>query len=263
MKMKKIYKSAILIAIFLMTTSAWSFKMNYSIDLYAGALPNYGGSLNSYNQRAYFQSEHGIYEINKSATGVTTESIRPLLGISGGIALRSIMNDFYFYRIGASYNMNIWGGSGTTIFNTNQMDNLTNDYLPVKCSYGLTSYDFPVTLGVAIPFWKDVKIFFSCGVSFNYSIMTNSFKADGMTREGKFSALSYPLVILLEGQYFVTQNMAMYTSLSYYRGNSKYLTDSTKTDTTGYSGAGAVDYSSIDLTGYKYYLGISFYFISI
>lgn len=221
---------------------------NFAVSIYGGFAPSLGNDLQSTYQYYEFGSQSGIDGMNRSADG--TSSIDRLMGLSGGIAFKLLFLDYYQVRIAGNYTRSMSGGDGTSMYNDG------SDHI-IECEYSFLMYDVPVTFGLSIPFWKDVKIAFSCGIAYAYATYSNEFEIDAATVvKGEFTGWGLPLVILLEGEYFVTEKIAVTSSLIYYRGSTKFIEDDTTSD-------GITDYAKLNFTGYRYNAGITFYFMTI
>jgi hypothetical protein len=231
-------------------------KVSVSGGFYGSYMSSMGGNLSSSTQEIYFDSNSGIYSINKSMDGTDTSNIDRLTGAFAGFDIRAIFLDYYLLRIGANYGMNVLGGKGKTIINAGA------NYL--KCEYSLKQFDIPVTLGLSIPFWKDSRISVSCGTAFAWASYENKFESDSVaapfsatqdTIKGKFTGWAFPLVVLIQGDLFVMPDVSLTSTISYYKGRTKVIKDSKDSD-------GDVDFASIDFTGYRFSLGVSYYFFS-
>ncbi len=224
----------------------YASPFNQAISLYAGYIPSLGGNLYSYKQENSFGSATGVDGINKSQTGFSTSQIHRLIGATGGINFKVVMYDFFAVRIGANYFKNVWGGKGKTVYNDAGTDTL------LECKYSFDGFDVPLTFGIVIPFYKDMKITFSCGVAYAWGRYKNRFQSDApLDYNGKFKGTAYPLVINTEGEYFINDKFAVSTSLVYYKGTTQVIKDSKKGD-------GSTDYAPIDFSGYRFLLGVSY-----
>lgn len=236
--------------------------MNYSIGFQGGFMPSYGGKLKSYVQEDFFQSKSGIDGINRSMNGYDTNHINRLFATFGGVDIKTTIYDYYVATVSYIYYQTIYGGKGKTVFTT---DN-TNYYL-LECEYTYKAFDIPVTLGLCIPFWKDIKISLNCGIVFANVEYKNKFKSDTYTdpfeRKGEFKGWVFPVVMLVQGEYIVSSNISLTSSLSYYHGSTGLLTDNYKNDTAGLGGNGAVDFAAINHTGYRFSFGILYYIYSL
>ena len=153
---------------------AYAGFMDYAGGICVGGMPSMGGDLHSSNQSVYFNvNNNGIDGINRKMDGYGTSDIDRLFGIYAGVEAKVIFLDYYMVRIGANYGKSIYGGNGKTVFTT---DN-TNYYL-LECQYAYTEYDFPLIIGLAIPFWKDVKISLGCGAAFAMGKYENKFESE-------------------------------------------------------------------------------------
>ena len=170
--------------------------------------------------------------------------------MTGGALFKAIFHDYYQVRMALNYTMGYFGGSGKTVYDDSGTTRL------LECEYSFRELDVPVTFGISIPFWKDIRIAFSCGLAYAYADYSYSFEADnGQQWKGSFKGWGLPLVIILEGEYFITDRVAASTSIVYYKGSTKVLKDGSDT--------GGTDFARIDVSGYRYNLGVTFYFRSI
>jgi hypothetical protein len=219
---------------------------NVALSIYGGIAPSLGNDLQSTYQYYAYGTQSGIDGMNRSADG--TSSIDRLMGLSGGIAFKILFLEYYQLRVAGNYTRSMSGGEGTSMDPSSQL---------VECEYSFLMYDVPVTFGLSIPFWKDVKIAFSCGLAYAYATYKNEFVIGGVTdSKGSFTGWGLPLVILLEGEYFITERVAATSSLIYYRGSTKLIEDGTTSD-------GVTDYAKLNFSGYRYNAGVTFYFMTI
>lgn len=242
--------------------------MNYGFGIYGGFYPSMGGSLDSYVQQEYLNSSNGIDGMNMKRSGETTSSIDHIVGAVAGIEFKAILFDYYLIRTAFNYSMGVSGGKGSTFYTP---DN--TNYYKMICEYTVFMYDIPLTVGILIPFWKDMKISLSCGVAYAYASYENEFSSSETTpafkRKGNFKGRGLPLVIVAEAEYFITEKISIISVLSYYNGSTNLIKDSRDSDTDGLDvdsdgqPDGVVDYATIDFTGYRFSLGFSFYFYSI
>ncbi len=248
--MKRCIRTTLVILAIFIPAALTAAPVNGALTLHGGMMPSLGGNLNSYSQTsAPINSTNGIDTINNSASGFDTSPVDRLLGASVGITFKVTFYDYFHMRIGGNYFKSVYGGTGKTVYDDG------GDRI-LKCEYAMWGYDIPVTVGLTIPFWKDMKISFSTGLAYAYGVYTNKFESDApLEYEGEFKGWALPLVIHLEGEYFLTRQLALFTSLSYYNGSTNVLADRKQDDD-----AANKDYASIDFTGYRYNLGISYYF---
>jgi hypothetical protein len=237
----------IILFLFIIKIQVNAEKVSISSGLYGSYMQSMGGNLDSYNQH-YFGSNSGIDGMNRSMDGYSTSNIDRLTGVFAGFDVKAIFLDYYLVRIGANYGMSIIGGKGRTVYNDGADHSL-------KCEYSLTQYDFPVTIGLSIPFWKDSRISVSCGTAFARATYENKFESDTLDLKGNFTGWAFPLVVLIQGDLFIAPEVALTSAISYYKGRTKVIKDSSDND-------GNVDFASIDFTGYRYSLGVSYYFYS-
>lgn len=258
-------KRVLIILIFIFAgIPAFALKINLSSGVYGGFIPALGGNLDSMNQYIYFNSANGIEDINRDKEGYATDNIRSLSGAYTGFELKALFFDYYLLRLGANYYMGVYGGAGKTVFSP---DAGTNYYI-LECEYSFKGYDIPFTLGVSVPFWKDVRLSLSCGVAYASARYRNKFKSDDnypdpFERKGSFKGWAMPLVIIIQGEYFLSRDISLTSALSYYKGTTEVFRDGITNDTEGFGGQGAVDYARIDFSGYRYSIGASYYFTSI
>ncbi len=242
----------LLLAIIIVMSLAFALHaapINYSIGLYVSLAPSIGNDLQSYRQYYQYGSQSGVDGINRTQDGYDTSNIDRLLGLGFGISCKALIFENYQIRLGVNYISGMWGGEGTTLYGgaPNLLD----------CYYTFRVYDIPLTFGISIPFWKDIKVSFNCGAAFAYARHQNKFTENSTTvYQGKFTGTGYPLVILLEAEYFVTDKIALTSALSYYRGSTTLIKDSYDDDSD-------IDYARLNFTGYRFNIGAVYYFISI
>lgn len=222
---------------------------SFSVGVQAGFMPSLGGNLHSSTHES-IGVYNGIDGINKTLDGYDTGTIDRLLGASGGIVLKATLFDYFLVRLGGSFTMDVRGGKGTTVY-----DNAGAPAL-LDCTYSMHVIDAPLTVGLAVPFWKDVRIAFSVGAAFAYGNYKNSFRPEsGGDAKGKFRGYGFPLVLLVEGDYFLNERVSITASLAHYRGSTDIRKDRHRTD-------GDIDYARIDFTGYRFGMGASRHFYS-
>lgn len=245
---RRIYILA-LIAFMVMPSALMAVTVNGAMGMYGGFAPSLGNDLQSAYQYYVYGTQSGVDGLNRAQDGYSTSAIERLIGFGGGIMFKLLLMDNYQFRLGANYTKSTLGGEGETLFGATPTT--------LECKYGFTMYDVPLTFGISIPFWKDIKIVFSCGFAYAYAKYTNRFIENSTTKhKGTFTGWGLPLVILIEGEYFITDRLALSSSLVYYRGSSKFIEDGSTSD-------GVTDYARINFTGYRYNAGVSFYFWSI
>ena len=223
--------------------------VNFAAGAYGGIAPSLGGNLQSSWQYYEYGSSNGIDGMRRSLKGSDTSGMDRLLGVSGGVMFKMLFMEYYQIRIGGNYTRGVLGGEGTSVYDD------AGDVM-VDCEYTFLMYDVPVTFGISIPFWKDLKVIFSCGIAYARAQYENRFETTADVIKGDFSGWGLPLVILLEGEYFLNDSLAVSSSISHYRGTSKLIRDSERSDSN-------TDYARLHFNGYRYYAGITFYFNSI
>jgi len=237
------------LAIMMIPAALMAVTVNGAMGIYGGFAPSLGNDLQSARQYYFYGSQSGVDGLNRSQEGYSTSNIDRLMGLSGGVMFKLLLMDNYQFRVAGNYTRSMAGGEGETVFDVGP--------IPLECEYSFIMYDAPVTFGISIPFWKDIKIIFSCGVAYAYATYTNKFTENSTTvYKGEFTGWGLPLVILLEGEYFLTNRLAVTSSLIYYRGSTKLIEDDITSD-------GFTDYARLNFTGYRYNAGVTFYFSPI
>lgn len=253
------FKFGLILLIFI-TTLFSPFAINamdvsQAISFYGGVAPELGGSCYSYLQDNAFGTPgvidsypNGINGINKLQTGYSTSNISKLLGLTAGISLKIIFQEYFALKVGANYFNSVWGGKGTTVFYDG-----TNDRL-LQCEYSIEGFDIPVTAGISIPFYRDIRISITGGFAYAFGTYKNYFESESQfIYKGRFKGTAFPLVVNCEGEYFVNERIAVTSSLSYYYGKTKSIKDYKQSDLN-------TDYAPIDFSGYRYVIGLSYYF---
>ncbi len=219
--------------------TAYTFKSAVSLNL--SIMPNMGNNLSSDFQKNDLNVNNGIFEINRSKTGISTTTIKPLSGYFIEAQIHGLTLDYLILSIGANYGQNLFSGSGKSL---DDSDNI----MDVKYSMWLVG--IPLTIGLSIPFWEDTKVIFTTGISFSYGTYSNSFSSATVNQKASFTGLGIPMVTKIAGEHFISKDIAISSSLSYYNGA-----------TTVIKNQG--DYAIIDYSGYRFSFGISYYFKEI
>jgi len=232
-----------------------AMEVKQSISFYGGIAPELGGSCYSYLQDNTFGTPNvidnypnGINGINKLKTGYNTSNVSKLVGLTSGISWKLIVYEFFAFKVSANYFNSVWGGKGTVVFNDG-----TNDR-ELKCEYAIEGFDIPVTAGISIPFYNAIRISLTGGFAYAHGTYKNRFESESLfIYKGRFKGNAFPLVVNCEGEYFVNNSFAIMSSLSYYHGKTKSIKDYKQSDLN-------TDYAPIDFSGYRYVIGISYYF---
>ncbi len=245
--MKRILLTLLIVPFLL--APALAADVNYAVGAYLGIAPSLGGNLFTYQHESVFDSSTGIYGMNRKDDALGTTQIEPLTGFSAGGMFKTLLYDYFQVRIACNYTRSYLGGTGTTVY----LQGGVNTAL--DCEYSFWAIDAPLTFGLVIPFWKDIKLSFNCGIAYAYGQYQYSFESTAGQWKGSFTGYGLPVVMLIEGEYFLTDRIAMASSLLYYRGTSKVLSDGSNT--------GGKDFARLDFSGYRFNLGVTFYFLSI
>jgi hypothetical protein len=229
-------------------------KVNYSIGACGGFAPSLGGNMDSVTQQN-LGSNAGMDGMNRSMEDVETKNIDRLFGLTGGFEFKTIFQDFFLVRLGANFSSGVFGGGGKTVIPYGA------DYYSMECKYSFFEFDVPLTIGLAIPFWKDMMFSLSCGTAYAYAKYKNEFVSEDaypapFELKGNFNGWGFPMVVIIQGEYFFLTNASLTSTISYYNGTTEVLKDS-------YDDDGDVDFTTIDFTGYRFTFGISYYFYSI
>jgi hypothetical protein len=244
------------ISFFLLISSVLSAEdFSISGSAFCGFIPSIGGNLNSRTQEIYFGSNSGIDGMNRSMDGYNTSKIERLTGINFGLGLRAIFYDYFLAAAGVNYSMSVFGGKGNSVYYDGA------GYNPLKCEYSFREYDFPITIGLSIPFWKDVRASVSCGTSIAYAEYKNKFESTATTDpfasqrsiSGSFSGWAFPFVVIVQADYYIRPELSLTSAIYYYKGATKVLKDKADDD-------GNIDCASIDFTGFRFNLGVSYVF---
>ncbi len=230
---------SVLILLLLRPPGANADYPEIGFGIYTGLAPAMGGSMNTYIQEMTLGVESGIDSINREMAGRDTEEIERLLGVVGGFEGKVIVLNYLMIRVGANYLKSFYGGKGKTL-------DPADDVVAVK--YSMWACDFPLTVGVSIPFWKDIRISLSGGIAYAYGSQSSSFKSATLNQSTSVTGWALPLVFILAGDHYLTNTLSLTSTISYYKGVSRVKSDS------------GPDYARVDFSGYRWTLGFSFYF---
>jgi hypothetical protein len=208
------------------------------VGFYAGLAPAMGGSMNTYVQNTTLGVGSGIDGINRDMSGRDTGEVKRLLGVAGGVEGKVIVLNYLMIRLGANYLKGFYGGKGKTL-------DLSDELVTAK--YSMWAFDFPLTVGLSIPFWKDVRISISGGIAYAYGSQSTSFKSTTLDQSTSVKGWAMPLVFILAGDHYLSNTLSLTSTISYYKGASKVKKDNS-------------DYARVDFSGYRWTVGFSFYF---
>jgi hypothetical protein len=176
---------------------ALAADVNYAVGAYFGIAPSLGGNLFTYQHESVFDSSTGIYGMNRKDDAVSTTQIEPLTGFSAGGMFKTLLYDYFQVRIACNYTRSYLGGTGTTVY----LQGGVNTAL--DCEYSFWAIDAPLTFGLVIPFWKDIKISFNCGIAYAYGQYQYSFESTAGEWKGSFAGYGLPCYAA-RGEYFLT-----------------------------------------------------------
>jgi hypothetical protein len=209
------------------------------VGFYTGLAPAMGGSMNTYVQNTTLGVGSGIDSINREMSGRDTEEIDRLLGVVGGFEGKVIVLNYFMIRLGANYIKSFIGGTGKTL-------DLSDELVTVK--YSMWACDFPLTVGLSLPFWKDVRISLSGGIAYAYGSQSSSFKSVTLDQSTSVKGWAIPLVFIMAGEHYLTNTLSLTSTISYYKGASRVKGDN------------GSDYGRVDFTGYRWTIGCFFSF---
>jgi opacity protein-like surface antigen len=200
-----------------------------SISVRGGYSPAVGGSMSSGWQADNLGVYDGINDINRSGGGQAVSSVEDPLGVIAGADLRIISNSIY-YRAGIEYVYVLTGGTGKTLD--------PGGTEVVKVAYSQWSFDVPVTIGVALLFWGESRIYLGVGAAFAYGTYSNSFKSATLDHSASFTAYAVPLVAEFGCEYMVNDRVSFGCDVKYLYGRSPIVKD-------------GADYARVDFSGVR------------
>lgn len=227
----------VLLPIFII--NAHAIETDVSLGAHFGLAPALGGDLGSRFQENTLGVNNGIEGINRSMSGIDTDKVERLLGGYGGIDFKVIFIKYLMIRLQANFTMNMTGGTGISL---DQAENR------LEVSYSFWAVDIPVQVGVSVPFGNTVRISLSGGIAFAYGTYSNSFKSATVNSSAEFTGWTFPWIIMLSGEFFLKEYIALTSSLVYYNGATDIIR----------SGS---DYAKIDFGGFRWNIGFSYHFI--
>jgi opacity protein-like surface antigen len=231
----KIYTALIVLAV-----SAEVFASSVSLIFKGGYAPEIGGSMHTGWQAEHLDVYDGINDINRSGSGISVSTIEKPVGAVAGAEARYAGDTLYFKSgIGIVYSCT--GGSGSTVNDFGAGDE------KVDVDYSLWFYYVPVTAGIIIDYWDEVRIYAGGGAAYASGTFSSSFKSDSIEHEASFSGYGIPLVAELGGEYIFAEHAALCCSVTYLRGRSSVIDDGS-------------DYARIDFTGFSFTAGILFFY---
>jgi len=231
----KIYTALIVLAAF-----AEVFASSVSLIIKGGFAPEIGGSMHTGWQAEHLDVYDGINDINRSKSGISVSTIEKPVGAVAGAEARYTDDNIYF-KSGIDIVYSCAGGSGSTINDFGAGDE------KVDVDYSLWFYYVPVTAGIVIDYWDEVRIYAGGGAAYASGTFSSSFKSDSIEHEASFSGYGLPLVAELGCEYIVAENAALCCGITYLRGRSSVIENGT-------------DYARIDFTCFSFTAGILFFY---
>jgi opacity protein-like surface antigen len=231
----KIYTALIVLAV-----SAEVFASSVSIIFKGGFAPEIGGSMHTGWQAEHLDVYDGINDINRSKSGIKVSTIEKPVGAVAGAEARYTGDTLYF-KTGADIVYSCAGGSGSTINDFGSGDE------KVDVDYSLWFYYVPVTAGIVIDYWDEVRIFAGGGAAYAYGTFSSSFKSDSIEYDASFSGYGIPLVAELGCEYILTDNAALFCGITYLYGRSSIIENGN-------------DYTRIDFTSLSFTAGLIFFY---
>lgn len=223
--MKKIKCIAVILFIIY---SAVVSAADISISSRLGYSPEIGGSMRSGWQLENLGVRDGINDINRSKDGYSVSTVETPVGIIAGADLRIISNSIY-YKAGFEYVYTVSGGKGKTL------DSAGTEVVEVE--YDQWSFDVPVTVGVALLFWGESRIYLGIGAAFAYGTYSNSFRSDTLSHSASFTGYSVPLVAEIGCEYMLNERVSLGCDVKYLYGKSPIVEDGS-------------DYARVDFSGF-------------
>lgn len=220
-------KMKYIITLLLILSSAIIHAAEISISVRGGYSPDVGGSMSSGWQADNLDVYDGINDINRSDGASAVSSVEDPLGVVAGADLRIISNSVY-YRAGIEYVYVLSGGTGKTL-------NPAGTEV-VKVEYSQWSFDVPLTIGVALFFWGESRIYLGIGAAFAYGTYSSSFKSATLDHSASFTAYALPLVAEFGCEYMVNERFSLGCDVKYLNGRSPSVKDGT-------------DYARVDFSG--------------
>ena len=231
---------ALIIALALSSAGSalYARDIEMSAGVRVGHYPEMGGNLNSYFQETELGISNGVYGINRTSEGADTSTIKPPFGRYAGIQADLIFLRHFIMRVSLNAAETYYEGRGVT---------LDPDDNEMKVKYSVKVYDLPIAFGLAVPVRDIARISLCAGVAISYGKYSNSFKSENYSSSGTFSGYAAPLVIMLKGEYFFTENISFNSSVNRYMGATR-------------SFKSGDDYARIDFTSTRWDIGLSYHF---
>lgn len=236
-------KKIVFILLLLLVSDKYSYARTTrsSVALFTGMYPTMGGNLHSAAQSDLLGINNGIADINRYTHGIDNERIDKLTGFAVGTEFRALIYNLLLFKAGINYSTSLLGGTGTST------DLLGNS---LKVHYSMWTIDTPFLVGISYPFGERIRLSFCSGLALAYGSYSNSFKSATVNSSATFSGWAIPLCVSFGGEYILNNNIALISSITYYKGRSGTIKDKS-------------DYASINFSGYRWQLGAAYYFTTV
>lgn len=230
---------------------------------------DYGGDYRSLN------FPYGIWAINGSSSQIQGSDFSEPLGVGADFKARYIYQNKFFVSLGFSYITSMSSSARFALRDPQTLNVITSgsDEIPTDGEIALTHSEIPLHGGLVITFWNDLRMYAGMGIS--YAQATRSVKLSSaditkldftVTSDFKGEALVYSGMIM--GEYIMvgsaedSTKIAMNVGVEITRGMTGAIVDSTEETTlpTGFAYM-AKDAGKIDLSGYTFFAGATYYFL--
>lgn len=244
-----------------------------------GFQPYYGQNYESAN------APLGIKGLNSSTTSVPGTKFSDIYGISAELQLKYILFRKFYFGLGGVYSIGAKSSAKFPLRNPATQDIYTNgatpgvgSEVPVNASITLKHYGIPLNLGLVMNFWDELRVYMGPGISYMWAEQVFTMDTADLTIMDFASKSSLKSSFLvyhanLNAEYVLvgspedSNRLSLMAGFQIFQGNSGSVGDSS-VETNLPSGAvanpfplKARDAGSIQLSGYKFFIGVSYYFL--
>lgn len=267
MKWKKQTLLAALLPLFMNTLHALPFEMGGS--LFLGTRMDYG------NNFATLNAPYGILSMNNAKDGADLSPISREWGISTEGQLRAIIARYYYVATGFEYVSGIKTGGKYLLRNQFSQSAFVSgtSHLPTNVTIQLSHLSIPIQAGLVVTFWKQLRLYSGLGFSWNKATQSITQNTDDKNTldfsissklNPSFFAWHYNLMgeYLLIGSPEDINRLTINVSLQQTWGVSDVVNDSNiETNLPASLPLAANDTGSVDISGFRFSAGFTYYFI--
>ncbi len=281
--MMKTIRPLLLSVFFVTALPAFALRSDLGVSFQLGPQFNYGNGYVSLNNPG------GLKDLNMIAGDIKSKSLAETVGITTELMVRYTILDRYFFMLGGSYTAGVrtqgqyplrspFTGELLEASGGSFVGSGLGEYIPINGYFQQSHYGVPLHFGLVINFWNELRVILGPGVGFYWAKMISSQASMDtdllpLTVKSEFSSfiIAYHMNLIVEylviGSPEDRTRLGLLAGIQYTHGQSSSLTDKQKGDdipggTPVAPPPEAIDSAKINLSGYRAFFGVTYYFFA-